>query len=165
MADRTITERLQPALLDRLTDLAPHSATEARDSRVIDLNRLRDIIRRDLSWLLNTNNLDTVIDAEMFPHAANSVLNYGVREVAGDFSTEERAKRIHESIRAAIERFEPRIREGTVEIVERKSEEGRRGTVVFDIAAEMWAQPYPIELYLRSEVDVTTGELRLEEGS
>lgn len=165
MADRTITERLQPALLDRLTDLAPQSASEARDARVIDLNRLRDIVRRDLSWLLNTNNLDTVIDADTFPHAANSVLNYGVREVAGDFSTEDRARQIHASIRAAIERFEPRIRAGTIEIVERKSTDGRRGTVVFDIAAEMWAQPYPIALYLRSEVDVTTGELRLEEGS
>ncbi|PWR01173.1 type VI secretion system baseplate subunit TssE [Meridianimarinicoccus roseus] len=165
MADRTITERLQPALLDRLTDQAPDSRTEARDTRVIDLNRLRDIIRRDLSWLLNTNNLDTQIDADRFPNAANSVLNYGVREVAGDFSTEERAQRIHKSIQTAIERFEPRIREGTVEVVERKAEEGRRTTIVFDIAAEMWAQPYPIELYLRSEVDTTTGELRLEEGS
>jgi type VI secretion system protein ImpG len=34
--------------------------------------------------------------------------------------------------------------------------------VYFDIRAEMWAQPLPMELYLRSEVDVTTGELKLE---
>lgn len=165
MADRTITERLQPALLDRLTDLAPESKTETRDTRVIDLNRLREIIRRDLSWLLNTNNLDTRIDPDLYPHAAGSVVNFGVREVAGDYATEDRALRIHQSIQTAIERFEPRIRAGTVEVVERKAEDGRRTTIVFDIAAEMWAQPYPVELYLRSEVDLTTGELRLEEGS
>jgi type VI secretion system protein ImpF len=165
MADQTITERLQPALLDRLTDLEPDKETESRDKRVIDINRLRDIIRRDLSWLLNTNNLDTQIDPGLFPQATNSVLNYGVREVAGDFSTAERARQIHKSIQIAIERFEPRIREGTLDILERKTEEARRSTVVFDIVAEMWAQPFPIELYLRSEVDLTTGELRLEQGS
>jgi type VI secretion system protein ImpF len=26
----------------------------------------------------------------------------------------------------------------------------------------MWAQPLPMELYLRSEVDVTTGNIRVE---
>jgi type VI secretion system protein ImpF len=37
--------------------------------------------------------------------------------------------------------------------------------VVFDIAAEMWAQPLPLDLYLRSEVDITTGELSLQRRS
>jgi type VI secretion system protein ImpF len=37
--------------------------------------------------------------------------------------------------------------------------------VTFDIAADMWAQPLPMELYLRSEVDITTGELKLERPS
>ena len=64
MADRTIVERLQPALLDRLTDNNPDSTVEARGERVIDIDRLRDIIRRDLSWLLNTNNLESQFDAE-----------------------------------------------------------------------------------------------------
>jgi len=165
MADRTITERLQPALLDRLTDDARDSLSETRDARVIDIHRLRDIIRRDLSWLLNTNNLETRIDPELYPHVSRSVLNFGVREVAGDFATEDRAVRIQRSIADAIERFEPRIREGTIDVIERKEDTGRRATIVFDIIGEMWAQPYPIELYLRSEVDLTTGELRLEERS
>lgn len=162
MAERNISERLQPALLDRLTDDAPGEKVESRDKRVIDINRLRDIIRRDLSWLLNTNNLETQIDAERFPHVTTSVINYGVREVAGDYATEERAEQIRASMRAAIERFEPRIREGTLEVVLRKEESPRRTLVVFDIVADMWAEPMPLELYLRSEVDVTSGELHLE---
>lgn len=165
MADQTIVERLQPALLDRLTDNAPENAGESRNERVIDIDRLRDIIRRDLSWLLNTNNLDTQIDAERFPQASNSVLNFGVQEVAGEFSTEERAQRIKASMQSAIERFEPRIREGTLDIVLREDENPSRAMVVFDIAAEMWAQPLPLDLYLRSEVDITTGELSLQRRS
>ncbi|NVK14490.1 MAG: type VI secretion system baseplate subunit TssE, partial [Rhodobacteraceae bacterium] len=30
------------------------------------------------------------------------------------------------------------------------------------IRADMWAQPMPLELYLRSKVDLTTGEVEME---
>ena len=36
--------------------------------------------------------------------------------------------------------------------------------IAFDIHADMWAQPVPRELYLRSKVDVTTGEVKMERG-
>lgn len=163
MADRTITERLQPSFLDRLTDEAPGETTEGRDRRVIDVRRLREIVRRDLSWLLNTTNRDDQIDAESYPNVARSTLNYGVREVTGEYSTRDRAARIRESIRHAVELYEPRVRKGTLEIVERKEENTAQSVVVFDIIADMWALPLPMELYLRSEIDVTTGQLHLEQ--
>ncbi len=163
MADKTITERLQPSLLDRLTDLAPDEQTESRDSRVINISRLRDIIRRDLAWLLNSNNQDTQIDSSQYPNAAESVLNYGVREVSGDFSTEIRAAEIRKSIHRAISLFEPRIKDGTLEVILRKDEKLSRTIIEFDIHADMWAQPLPMELYLRSQVDLTTGQLHLEQ--
>ncbi|MEY8098748.1 type VI secretion system baseplate subunit TssE [Falsihalocynthiibacter sp. S25ZX9] len=162
MADKTITERLQPSLLDRLTDLEPENKSETHDARVINLRRLRDIIRRDLAWLLNCNNLDTIIDEDEHPQVRKSVLNYGVREVSGDFSTEKRAAEIRKSIHRAITLFEPRIKEGTLEILERKNKDGSQTIVEFDIRADMWAQPLPMELYLRSQVDLTTGQLQLE---
>lgn len=162
MADKTITERLQPSLLDRLTDHEPTSRTETRDDRVINIHRLRDIIRRDLSWLLNSNSQDTLIDAEQYPNIATSVLNYGVQEVAGDFSTEIRAAEIRKAIKRAIILFEPRIKNGTLEIIARKDKKSSQTIVEFDIRADMWAQPLPMELYLRSQVDLTTGQLHLE---
>ena len=42
-------DRLQPALLDRLTDDDPESTVESADSRVINRNRLRDLVLRDLA--------------------------------------------------------------------------------------------------------------------
>ncbi|MEL6205798.1 MAG: type VI secretion system baseplate subunit TssE [Pseudomonadota bacterium] len=162
MADRTIAERLQPSLLDRLTDDAPESLKEGRDARVIDVRRLREIIARDLSWLLNTSNLESSIDTERYQNVVVSTVNYGVREVAGDFSTVRRAQEIQASIREAIQRFEPRIGEGSVRVDLRPSE-GQTETVIhFDVRAEMWAQPLPQELYIRTEVDLITGELTLE---
>lgn len=162
MADKTITERLQPSLLDRLTDLEPESKTESRDDRVINIRRLRDIIRRDLAWLLNSNSQGTLIDAEQYPHVSNSVLNFGVREVAGDFSTEIRAAEIRKAIQRAIIKFEPRIKDGTLEVVARKDKKSSQTIIEFDIHADMWAQPLPMELYLRSQIDLTTGQLSLQ---
>lgn len=165
MADHTLSERLQPSLLDRLRDDAPEDLKESRDARVIDLRRLREIIQRDLSWLLNTFDNSSMFDPEQFPNAANSVLTYGVREVAGEYSTVERVLMIRDSMRKAIEKFEPRIIPGTLDVIMR-DDDGKTQTIVnFDIAAEMWAQPLPMELYLRSQVDITTGELRLERPS
>ncbi len=163
MADRTISERLQPALLDRLTDNDPGGRTEGRDARVVDIGRLREIIRRDLAWLLNSQNLAGLIDAEKYPNVINSVLNYGVREVSGEFTTEMRAELIRKSMKEAIERFEPRINEGALDVSLRQDKDDARNQaiVAFDIVADMWAQPVPMELYLRSEVDVTTGALDL----
>jgi type VI secretion system protein ImpF len=162
MADKTITERLQPSLLDRLTDEEPEKTSESRDSRVINLNRLRDIVRRDLAWLLNTNNMDTILDPDVYPHTCRSVVNYGLRDTSGDFTTENRADDIRKSIERAILRFETRIIPGTLEVSIRETKDRKRAVVDFDIHAEMWAQPLPIELFLRSQVDLTTGELSLD---
>jgi len=162
MADLTLSERLQPSLLDRLTDDAPDRRTEGRDARVIDMRRLREILQRDLSWLLNTYDNRNLVDETRHPHAAVSTLNYGVREVAGEYSTALRAREIRGAIARAVERFEPRLRPETLQVEIRGEDLGPQTVISFDIRAEMWAQPMPMELYLRSAVDITTGEVRLD---
>ncbi len=162
MADKTIAERLQPSLLDRLTDDEPGQLKETRDSRVIDISRLREIVQRDLAWLLNTTNTESTFDAKALPNVARSVLNYGLREVSGEFSTAQRAEKIRRSIEQAISVHEPRIIEGTVDVSLSPDEEEGEMTVALIIRADMWAQPLPLELYLRSKVDVTTGEVSVE---
>lgn len=162
MADRTVAERLQPSLLDRLTDEAPEAVKETREARVIDIRRLREIISRDLTWLLNTSNLESTFDTKRHPNVARSVINYGIREVAGDFSTVRRAQDIQRAIRDAIERFEPRIAKGSARVELRATEQASETIIHFDIRAEMWAQPVPQELYMRTELDLVTGELKLD---
>ncbi len=162
MADKTLAERLQPSLLDRLTDNEPGNVKESRETRVIDITRLREIIQRDLSWLLNTNNIESTFDVEIYPNVARSVLNYGLREVSGSFSTSERAELIRRSIDRAIATHEPRIIEGSVDVELNSQDTGSDMTVALNIRADMWAQPLPLELYLRSQVDVTTGEVSVE---
>ena len=162
MADKTLSERLQPSLLDRLTDDAPDQSRETRDTRVIDISRLREIIQRDLSWLLNTTNIASTFDTDAYPNVARSVLNYGLAVVSGEYSTKDRAELIRRSIQRAISQHEPRIIDGTVDVRLSPDETGTDMMVAIEIRADMWAQPLPLELYLRSQVDVTTGEVHMD---
>lgn len=162
MADLTISERLQPSLLDRLTDDQPGSREETRRERVIDIKRLRDIIQRDLAWLLNTTNLESEEDLEPYPNVAAATVNYGIPDIAGKPTSETRAVEIRHAIRTAIENFEPRILPGSLEVELYQEQFGGGAIVSFDIRGELWAQPVPIELYLRTALDVTTGEVSLD---
>ncbi|MEM1383695.1 MAG: type VI secretion system baseplate subunit TssE [Pseudomonadota bacterium] len=162
MADLTLAERLQPSLLDRLTDDEPNRTVEARDARAIDVRRLRDIIQRDLTWLLNTGNMESEHDLEAFPQVAASTLNYGVPDVTGNVATVRRAVDLQVLIRRAVERFEPRILPDTLEIDLREQRIGEGALISFDIRGELWAQPLPLELYLRTALDLTTGELTVD---
>ena len=162
MSDKMISDRLQPSLLDRLTDNEPSEKTERRDDRIIDLRELRKILQRDLVWLLNTSDSSATIDTERYPLTAKSVLNYGMKDVAGDYSTVERAEIIRKSMIHAIQAHEPRIHPGSIDVQLRLGQDTKQSIVNYDIRADMWAQPLPMELYLRSQVDVTTGELDLQ---
>lgn len=164
MADRTLTDRLQPSILDRLTDENPEKTSENPSDRVIDIRKLREIIQRDLGWLLNTGNLDNELDAERYPNVVRSVVNYGVPDSTGDFANKQRAVAVRDAIRRAVELFEPRLIDGTLSVIGRTEDEKRESLIVFDIVADMWAEPVPSELYLRSQFDTTTGHVSLEHG-
>ena len=67
---------LLPTLFDRLCDDTPN---QKRDHDIsVSPVQLKEIIRRDLSFLLNTVSHEDDIDAARYPHAAASVLNYGL---------------------------------------------------------------------------------------
>lgn len=161
MAERALLERLQPSLLDRLTDEAPTQKTETNSAWIIDVTRLREIIQRDLHWLLNTINFGSDLDPDTNPETACSVLNYGIADVSGSAATHARADEIKAAIRTAIERFEPRLLPETLEVSLRKEGDKRGALVSFDIRAELWAEPVPMDLYLRTQLDVTTGQVTI----
>ncbi|QPH54087.1 type VI secretion system baseplate subunit TssE [Pontivivens ytuae] len=163
MANHLLAERLQPSLLDRLTDEAPDRQTDTASSRTIDIARLRAIVQRDLSWLLNTSNFEASQDLEGHPYSARSVLNYGIPDIAGTVGTVDRATQLRNAIRHAIETFEPRILPQTLEVVMRQEKSGTGAVISFDIRGELWAEPVPVALYLRTALDVTTGEVKVSQ--
>lgn len=167
MADLAPRERLQPSLLDRLLDDEPGNASEPRERRVLSLRTLREGVLRDLGWLLNTTNLLSVIEAAKLPHVANSVLNYGVPGLAGNTVSNLNVGQLERGIRQAIWDFEPRLVRGTVTV---RAVAGTGGHTLqnkldFEIEADLWAQPYPERLYLKTELDLERGAVLVSEAN
>lgn len=164
MAELTTRERLQPCLLDRLTDDEPQTALESRDRRVVGQQQFRRAVLRDLAWLLNsTSRMEPEVIAE-FPRAAASVLNYGIPDLCGMTASSVDPQRVERTVRAAIERYEPRILPRTLR-VKATANPGEMGAnaVAFQITGELWAQPMPERLYVKTEIDLETGQCTVED--
>jgi type VI secretion system protein ImpF len=158
-------DRLQPALLDRLTDDNPDSQVEGTESRVINRNRLRDLVLRDLAWLMNSTAPGMSIDWSHAPHARASVLNYGLPALSGETASTVDPLLLQAAVRQAILDFEPRILPDTlaVEAVLSEDQMDRHNQIGFRISGQLWAQPVPLELLLRTDLDLETGHVVVRE--
>lgn len=165
MAELTTQERLQPSLLDRLTDDEPDKLEESRDKRVISATRLRDCVTRDISWLLNCVSLDVGVALDDYPEAARSVLNFGIPDLTGASLSGINSETLQRQLKDAILAFEPRLTANTLRVsVNADHKRMDRQALMFNIESEMWAQPIPLNLFLKTEVDLETGSFKVSEG-
>ena len=109
-------ERLQPALLDRLTDDEPGNRLESREARVFSKRRLRQAVLRDLAWLFNATQLEAGGDLTRTPLVRESVLNFGLPALSGTAASSLDVGDLAKAIREAILNFEPRILASTLHI-------------------------------------------------
>lgn len=163
MAELTAQERLQPSLLDRLTDDDSTSQQEPRDKRVLSMRGLRRAVLRDLGWIFNATGLGVLQDLDGFPHAKHSVINYGMPDLAGRTASGLDLGEVERRLRQAIWDFEPRILRDTVRVsvMAAQSHAGTPNQVVFEVHGELWGQPLPERLYLKTELDLEIGEIRV----
>ena len=166
MAEMLPQERLQPSLLDRLTDEAPDVKEETRDKRVLNLSQLRASVLRDIRWLLNTVNLEATQDLSAYPYVASSSVNFGIPDLAGSTVSSTNEMALERAIRRAVQNFEPRILASTLNVVVHVSPEKMdRQALVFIIEGQLWARPQPQNLYLKTELDLETGTVTVDESS
>jgi type VI secretion system protein ImpF len=174
VAGLTSQERLQPSLLDRLTDSDPAMNRESVDARVLSKNQLRAAVLRDLGWLLNSTceepdalcpDRERVALWKELKDAANSVANYGVPPMSGRNITRLQFPAVEHGLRQAILRFEPRIDANSlqVEVSNDPSEGLRPASLRITIRGELWNQPVPLELLLSADVDVDTGQAQVRD--
>lgn len=156
-------ERLQPALLDRLTDDEPGKKLESREARVFSKRRLRHAVLRDLAWLFNATQLEAVSDLTRAPLVRGSVLNFGLPALSGRAASSLDVSDLAKAIREAIVTFEPRILPSTLQI-KTLIESGHldhHNVIGVEIRAHLWAQPVPLEFLVRTEIDLETGNVQI----
>ena len=166
MAELASRERLQPALLDRLTDEDPdNKQPEPREARVISKNRLRQAVLRDLAWLLNATRYGGPEELAGLPHVEGSVVNFGLPPLSGETASTVDVLNLEDRIRQAVQFYEPRILASTLEVhaLFSESEMHNHNVVSIEIRGSLWAHPIPLELLLRTELDLETGEVRIHD--
>src|SRR5687768_14305824 len=112
MPELTPLEKLQPCLLDRLTDDEPKNSNESRVQRVVSVQKYKRGVLRDLEWLFNSaahlpEEGSRKFRLSNYPEALRSVLNFGTRQLCGMFAPEMRE--LESQLTDAIRLFEPRI--------------------------------------------------------
>jgi len=175
-----VQQRLTPSLYDKLVadleisgmrdtgDDAPAVAREKfRYYSVPKLERFNEIalratVRRDLAWLFNTTNIESSVDLEAYPHVRESVLNYGLSDLAGRTLDRRAVLARAREIRRAIRLFEPRLaRDGlTVDPVEDESDPH---ALTYLIQGDIGAAARAMPVKFRTEVEAETASVNVRE--
>jgi type VI secretion system protein ImpF len=165
VANLRAQDRLQPALLDRLTDEEPTQRHETAESRVIARQRLRELVLRDLAWLFNATALGEAVDWSRAEHARRSVLNFGLPALSGATASTIDPTILQARVRQAIIDHEPRILKESlvVEALVSEMQLDHHNQIGLRISGQLWAQPVPLELLLHTDVDLETGRVAVRE--
>ncbi len=152
--------RITPSIVDRLLDFDPKVSTEAVKSRSQSLRELKQSVRRDLEWLLNTRQTADKVP-EGLEELNKSLAIYGLPDFTGlsSKSTDDRKNLIH-SIETALRIFEPRFMNLKVALEELDNLE--RG-VKFRIQATLRVEPTPEPVVFDTVLQVGSGEFKVEE--
>jgi type VI secretion system protein ImpF len=161
MAEALSRDRLYPSLLDRLIDDEPGRATEARENRSTSLQRLRENVLRDLNWLFNATQSSLDLDDD--PLLTGSVINYGMPPLAGRPASQYDLGELSRLLRDVILRFEPRIIGHTLKVTAERNGRDTHNVLGFRIEGQLWSQPIPLEIYMRTEIDLESGMTQVRE--
>lgn len=158
---------LMPALLDRLTDQEPLRRDESPQARSISKSAYRKSVLRDLSWLLNTINIESNTEFLGAERAQHSVLNFGVPALSGRHLDNTDWQNLESELHRAISIFEPRILPDSLRIRALPDAAGQasHNRLSLEIKGQLWCEPYPLELLLHTHMDLECGQVSLENRS
>lgn len=161
MPELGVIEKLQPCLLDRLSDDEPNKPQESRAQRVVSLQRYRQGVLRDLLWLFNASahlaqEGDCPFSLADYPEASRSVINFGIRHLFGLMTPSMRE--LEKQLTEALYTFEPRIIRNSLKIHSRLE----ANLVVLEVEGELWANPLPEQLHIKTMVDIETGHCSVQ---
>ncbi len=156
MPRNEVTQGLAPSILDRLID--PESAGTAIMIGY-DVPKMYRAVLRDLEDLLNTRQTYR----DMPPHLTevhDSIMAYGLPDILSldSVSTQERSQ-IGQSIQHVIERFEPRLREVRVMLLD-PGENWTRHAVRFRVDARLAVDPAP-DVAFDTVLEMASGQYRV----
>lgn len=156
MARTELERAVQPSLVDRLTDLAPKERLDPPSTRDGSERAYRASVQRDLEWLLNSRR--TMYPAPAgFPESRASAYEYGLTDTTGLFvGSAEGRRNLQASIEDTIARFEPRLANVRVRLVD--ADQKSAPQLRFVIEGLLRMDPNPEQVVFDSVFDTVNGE-------
>jgi type VI secretion system protein ImpF len=152
---------LQPSVLDRLIDDEPDVEVEAPAHRARRLADLKVQVKRDLEWLLNSRRAPLEIPAGL-ADVRDSLLTFGLPDFThANLSAGEGQAELRRSIERAIERFEPRLSDVVVTLVECRDFDR---SLRFRIDARLRVEPAPEPITFDSLLKLPTKSFEVQAG-
>ena len=163
MATPQIERPVRPSVLDRLIDDDPKNHTsEPALTRSQSVRQFKAALRRDLEWLLNARRIITPVPDEC-TELTRSVFMYGLPDITSmSKDSRESFERLARLIQAAIDTFEPRLGEVTVDLKEGGSTLLR--DVHFVIDGILKLDPMPERVMFDTRQD-ERGAMKVQEGT
>lgn len=158
---RSSQRTLLPSILDRLIDLEPNNRNEASMVRAQSLKELKDSVRRDLEWLLNSTRIPPAAEP---PQAARelwqSVYCYGLPDITGmAVRSQQERHRLARAVEIAISDFEPRLQNVVVTIPPNMPS---ARVVHFQIEAMLKMEPAPERVFFDTTLELISGQYQIE---
>jgi type VI secretion system protein ImpF len=161
MANPKIELIIQQGLLDRLIDLEPGNRSEPAITRAESLRRLRQSVRRDLEWLLNTTRMPIEMPADC-GELEKSVLCYGLPDVNSmSLQSALDHRRLLRSLEIAIETFEPRLFHARVTSTD-PFHHGKQA-IMFHVEALLLLDPAPERISFDTVLEISKGAYNVKE--
>ena len=131
---------------------------------MLSLDRLRQCVLRDIRWLLNTGHLHQLQPLDEYPEVKQSTVNYGVPDLSGNVLSVADLPRLEQAVRQAILDFEPRMLRQSVRVRATVNANTMSSNMLsFEIEGNLWAQPLPTRMFMRTAIDLETGEVEVFE--
>lgn len=151
---------LTPSILDRLTD--PESAGTAIMSGY-SADKMFAAVMRDLEDLLNTRRTAGVIPAHL-DEVQSSIVGYGLPDLSSaDASSTNAREDVAAAIRAVIERFEPRLQDIGVFLLNPEDDPVRQA-VKFRVDARLAVDPFP-DIAFDTILEMGSGQYKVTEAT
>ena len=162
MARTEIERTVQPSLLDRLTDLAPGTPADPPTTRADSERAFRRAVERDVEGLLNTRRT-TECAPPGFDQVRRSAYEFGLPDTTGLApATREGRRRLLDDLQETLERFEPRLANPRVRLVEMSQVSAPQ--VRFQVEATLIMDPSPEQVVFDTVLELASGEFAVRDG-
>lgn len=142
--------------LDRLIDDDPETSVEAAPTRSQSVRQMKEAVRRDLEWLLNTRRI-AVPPEESLKEVNRSLYVYGLPDfTAYSLNSAKDQSKLVRFLQSTVKLFEPRL--ANIRIV--PLEDGAPGTrtLRFRIEGLLLMDPAPEHISFDTVLELTSGE-------